>query len=178
MADGGYGLDPERLWITVYLDDDEAERIWRDVVGVPAERIQRLGKKDNFWSMGVPGPCGPCSEINYDRGPEFGVEGGPAVNDERYVEIWNLVFMQYERGAGDGKEDFPILGDLPRKNIDTGLGLERLAMILQGVQNMYEIDTSHGRHRQGHRADRRALRRRRTAPTSRCASSPTTCARP
>ncbi|MEU7039664.1 alanine--tRNA ligase [Streptomyces varsoviensis] len=141
VADGGYGLDPERLWITVYLDDDEAERIWREVVGVPAERIQRLGKSENYWSMGVPGPCGPCSEINYDRGPEFGPEGGPAVNDERYVEIWNLVFMQYERGAGDGKEDFPILGDLPSQNIDTGLGLERLAMILQGVRNMYETDT-------------------------------------
>ncbi|MFP3990076.1 alanine--tRNA ligase [Streptomyces sp. E11-3] len=138
---GGYGLDPERLWITVYLDDDEAEQIWREKIGVPAERIQRLGKKDNFWSMGVPGPCGPCSEINYDRGPEFGVEGGPAVNDERYVEIWNLVFMQYERGEGTSKEDFEILGDLPSKNIDTGLGLERLAMILQGVQNMYETDT-------------------------------------
>ncbi|MFI9240016.1 alanine--tRNA ligase [Streptomyces cinnamoneus] len=141
VADGGYGLEPEKLWITVYLDDDEAERIWRDVIGVPAQRIQRLGKKENYWSMGVPGPCGPCSEINYDRGPEFGIEGGPAVNDERYVEIWNLVFMQYERGAGDGKEDFPILGDLPSQNIDTGLGLERLAMILQGVQNMYETDT-------------------------------------
>ncbi|MGW2266713.1 alanine--tRNA ligase [Streptomyces koyangensis] len=139
---GGYGLDPERLWITVYLDDDEAETIWREKIGVPAERIQRLGKKDNFWSMGVPGPCGPCSEINYDRGPEFGVEGGPAVNDERYVEIWNLVFMQYERGAGEDKENFPILGDLPSKNIDTGLGLERLAMILQDVRNLYEIDTS------------------------------------
>ncbi|MFI6286430.1 alanine--tRNA ligase [Streptomyces sp. NPDC051018] len=138
---GGYGLDPERLWITVYKEDDEAEQIWRDVVGVPAERIQRLGMGPNFWSMGVPGPCGPCSEINYDRGPEFGEEGGPAVNDERYVEIWNLVFMQYERGAGEGKEDFPILGDLPSKNIDTGLGLERLAMILQGVHNMYETDT-------------------------------------
>ncbi|MEV8018577.1 alanine--tRNA ligase [Streptomyces sp. NPDC086554] len=142
VADGGYGLDPERLWVTVYLDDDEAETIWREKVGVPAERIQRLGKKDNYWSMGVPGPCGPCSEINYDRGPEFGVEGGPAVNDERYVEIWNLVFMQYERGEGTSKEDFEILGELPSKNIDTGLGLERLAMILQGVQNMYEIDTS------------------------------------
>ncbi|MFI6877799.1 alanine--tRNA ligase [Streptomyces sp. NPDC050400] len=138
---GGYGLEPEKLWITVYLDDDEAERIWHEVVGVPKERIQRLGKKDNFWSMGVPGPCGPCSEINYDRGPEFGEEGGPAVNDERYVEIWNLVFMQYERGAGTGKDDFEILGDLPSQNIDTGLGLERLAMILQGVQNMYETDT-------------------------------------
>ncbi|WP_329180740.1 alanine--tRNA ligase [Streptomyces sp. NBC_01477] len=138
---GGYGLEPEKLWITVYEQDDEAERIWRDVIGVPAERIQRLGMGPNYWSMGVPGPCGPCSEINYDRGPEFGAEGGPAVNDERYVEIWNLVFMQYERGAGEGKEDFPILGDLPAKNIDTGLGLERLAMILQGVQNMYETDT-------------------------------------
>jgi alanyl-tRNA synthetase len=141
VADGGYGLEPEKLWITVYLDDDEAERIWHEVVGVPKERIQRLGKKDNFWSMGVPGPCGPCSEINYDRGPEFGAEGGPAVNDERYVEIWNLVFMQYERGPGIGKDDFEILGDLPSQNIDTGLGLERLAMILQGVQNMYETDT-------------------------------------
>jgi len=138
---GGYGLEPDKLWITVYEQDDEAERIWRDVVGVPAERVQRLGMDTNYWSMGVPGPCGPCSEINYDRGPEFGVEGGPAVNDERYVEIWNLVFMQYERGAGEGKGGFPILGELPAKNIDTGLGLERLAMILQGVQNMYETDT-------------------------------------
>jgi alanyl-tRNA synthetase len=138
---GGYGLEPEKLWITVYEQDDEAEAIWRDVIGVPAERIQRLGKGPNFWSMGVPGPCGPCSEINYDRGPEFGAEGGPAVNDERYVEIWNLVFMQYVRGPGEGKEDFRILGDLPARNIDTGLGLERLAMILQGVQNMYETDT-------------------------------------
>ena len=138
---GGYGLEPDRLWITVYEQDDEAEAIWRDVIGVPAERIQRLGMGPNFWSMGVPGPCGPCSEINYDRGPGFGAEGGPAVNDERYVEIWNLVFMQYERGPGQGKDDFPILGDLPAKNIDTGLGLERLAMILQGVRNMYETDT-------------------------------------
>ncbi|WP_037914528.1 alanine--tRNA ligase [Actinacidiphila yeochonensis] len=141
QEEGGYGLDPERLWITVYEKDDEAERIWRDVVGVPAERIQRLGMDSNYWSMGVPGPCGPCSEINYDRGPEFGVEGGPAVNDERYVEIWNLVFMQYERGPGIGKGNFEILGDLPARNIDTGLGLERLAMILQGVRNMYETDT-------------------------------------
>ncbi|RAJ60586.1 alanyl-tRNA synthetase [Streptomyces sp. Amel2xB2] len=138
---GGYGLDPELLWITVYEEDDEAERIWRDVVGVPAERIQRLGKDENYWDMGVPGPCGPCSEISYDRGPEYGPEGGPAVNGERYVELWNLVFMQYERGPGEGK-DYPIIGDLPSKNIDTGLGFERLAMILQGVRNMYEIDTS------------------------------------
>ncbi|MDI2132090.1 alanine--tRNA ligase [Yinghuangia seranimata] len=142
IADGGYGLEPEKLWITVYLDDDEAETIWREKVGVPAERIQRLGKKDNFWSMGVPGPCGPCSEINYDRGPAYGEEGGPAVNGERYLEIWNLVFMQFVRGAGIGKDDFEILGDLPAKSVDTGLGLERLATILQGVDNLYEIDTS------------------------------------
>ncbi|HEX4790870.1 MAG TPA: alanine--tRNA ligase, partial [Actinospica sp.] len=142
VAEGGYGLDPEKLWITVYLDDDEAYDIWNQKIGVPAERIQRLGMKDNFWSMGVPGPCGPSSEINYDRGPAYGEEGGPAVNGERYIEIWNLVFMQYERGAGTSKEDFPILGDLPAKNIDTGLGLERLATILQGVDNLYEIDTS------------------------------------
>ncbi|GAA1894880.1 alanine--tRNA ligase [Streptomyces sodiiphilus] len=141
QEEGGYGLDGERLWITVYEEDDEAERIWREVIGVPAERIQRLGMGPNFWSMGVPGPCGPCSEINYDRGPEFGPEGGPAVNDERYVELWNLVFMQYERGPGSGKTGFPILGELPSQNIDTGLGLERLAMVLQGVRNMYETDT-------------------------------------
>ena len=139
---GGFGLDPERLWVTVYLEDEEAERIWRDVIGVPEERIQHLGMEENYWSMGVPGPCGPCSEINYDRGPEFGEAGGPAVNDERYIELWNLVFMQYERGEGSGKTDFEILGDLPKQNIDTGLGLERLAMVLQDVPNMYEIDTT------------------------------------
>ncbi len=142
VADGGYGLPPEKLWITVYKDDDEAYGIWHDKIGVPAERIQRLGMDSNFWSMGVPGPCGPCSEINYDRGPEYGEEGGPAVNGERYLELWNLVFMQYERGPGAGKADFPILGELPAKNIDTGLGLERLATVLQGVDNLYEIDTS------------------------------------
>jgi alanyl-tRNA synthetase len=142
VSDGGYGLDADRLWITVYRDDDEAYGIWRDGIGVPAQRIQRLGKGPNFWSMGVPGPCGPCSEINYDRGPAYGPEGGPEVNGERYLELWNLVFMQYERGEGGGKEDFPVLGDLPSKNIDTGLGLERLATVLQGVDNLYEIDTS------------------------------------
>jgi alanyl-tRNA synthetase len=142
VAEGGYGLDPEKLWITVYETDDEAYEIWNTKIGVPAERIQRLGMGPNFWSMGVPGPCGPCSEINYDRGPAYGEEGGPAVNGERYLEIWNLVFMQYERGEGTGKESFEILGELPSKNIDTGLGLERLATILQGVDNLYEIDTS------------------------------------
>ena len=142
VSDGGFGLEPEKLWITVFQDDDEAEEIWRKVIGVPKSKIQRLGMAENFWSMGVPGPCGPCSEINYDRGPAYGEEGGPAVNGERYLEIWNLVFMQYQRGAGTGKDDFPILGELPAKNIDTGLGLERLATILQGVDNLYEIDTS------------------------------------
>ncbi len=142
VADGGYGFPEDKLWITVYLDDDEAEEIWRRDVGVPAERIQRLGKVENFWSMGVPGPCGPCSEINYDRGPDFGEAGGPAVNGERYLEIWNLVFMQFQRGEGGGKDDFPIEGDLPAKSIDTGMGLERMAAVLQGVDNIYEIDTS------------------------------------
>ncbi|WP_322780544.1 alanine--tRNA ligase [Frankia sp. Cas4] len=142
VAAGGYGLDDSRLWVTVYLDDDETAEIWRSTVGVPAERIQRLGMEDNFWSMGVPGPCGPCSEINYDRGPAFGIDGGPAVNGERYLELWNLVFMQSIRGEGSSKKDYPILGDLPSKNIDTGLGLERLAAVLQGVDNLYEIDTS------------------------------------
>ncbi|MFI7219986.1 alanine--tRNA ligase [Micromonospora maritima] len=136
---GGFGLDPERIWATVYLDDDEAYDIWR-ATGVPAERIVRRGKADNFWSMGIPGPCGPCSELYYDRGPEYGREGGPEVDEDRYLEFWNLVFMQFERGPGTGKEDFPILGDLPAKNIDTGMGLERMASLLQGVDNLYEID--------------------------------------
>uniref|UniRef100_UPI0003622147 alanine--tRNA ligase n=1 Tax=Nocardiopsis lucentensis TaxID=53441 RepID=UPI0003622147 len=140
VEDGGFGIDPEKLWVTVYLDDDEAAEIWRDKVGVRPERIQRLGMEENYWSMGVPGPCGPCSEIFYDRGPEYGAEGGPAVDDNRYIEIWNLVFMQYERGEGGDKGDFPILGELPKKNIDTGLGLERLAAVLQGVDNIYETD--------------------------------------
>ena len=139
LDQGGFGIDPEKLWVTVYLDDDEAARIWREEVGVRPERIQRMGKEENYWDMGVPGPCGPCSEIFYDRGPEYGVEGGPAADENRYIEIWNLVFMQYERGEGSGK-DYPILGELPKKNIDTGMGLERLAMVLQGVDNIYETD--------------------------------------
>ncbi len=142
VSEGGYGLPGERLWVTVYHDDDEAAGIWHDTVGIPQERIQRRGMADNYWSMGVPGPCGPCSEIYYDRGPEFGREGGPVADEDRYLEVWNLVFMQSARGEGGGKEDFPILGDLPAKNIDTGLGLERLAALLQGVDNIYEIDTS------------------------------------
>ncbi|MFL6077962.1 MAG: alanine--tRNA ligase [Mycobacteriales bacterium] len=141
VADGGFGLPESRLWVTVYLDDDEAEAIWRRL-GVPADRIQRLGMEENYWSMGVPGPCGPASEICYDRGPDFGPEGGPAVDGERYVELWNLVFMRYFRGEGGEKTDYPILGELPRRNIDTGLGMERLAAILQDVPNLFEIDTT------------------------------------
>ncbi|HEU4397120.1 MAG TPA: alanine--tRNA ligase [Actinomycetota bacterium] len=129
-----FGLDPELLWITVYLDDDEAVEIWRRT-GVPAERIQRLGKEDNFWDMGVAGPCGPDSELFYDRGPSFGPEGGPASGSDRYQEIWNLVFMQNIQD-----ENFNIIGDLPRKNIDTGMGLERIAMLLQGGDSIYETD--------------------------------------
>jgi alanyl-tRNA synthetase len=137
---GGFGLDPEKLWATAYLDDDEAIELWQRIAGLPPERIVRRGKKDNFWSMGIPGPCGPCSEIYIDRGPEYGKEGGPDADEDRYLEIWNLVFMQYERGRGTDKEDYPILRDLPAKNIDTGMGLERVASVLQGVDNLYEID--------------------------------------
>ena len=140
IEDGGYGLDPERLWATVYLDDDEAAEIWEKKIGLPAERIQRLGMEDNYWHMGVPGPCGPCSEIYYDRGPEHGKEGGPAVDDTRYLEIWNLVFMEKERGQSTGPDSFEIIGDLPKKNIDTGMGVERVAALLQGVDNVYETD--------------------------------------
>jgi alanyl-tRNA synthetase len=130
------GLDPDRLWITCHHDDDEAADIWRQAVGVPAERIQRMGE-DNFWEMakGGAGPCGPSSEIYFDKGPEHGEEGGPAGGGpERYVEIWNLVFMQYSRGP-DG-----TLADLPRKNIDTGAGLERILPILQGTESVFETD--------------------------------------
>ncbi|WP_314390119.1 alanine--tRNA ligase [Rothia mucilaginosa] len=137
---GGFGLDPERLWVTIYEGDEEAYEIWTKTVGFPAERIQRMGMKENYWSTGQPGPAGPDSEIFYDRGPAYGKEGGPAADDDRYIEIWNLVFMQYQRGEGIGKDDFEILGDLPKKNIDTGLGVERLAMLLQGVENFYETD--------------------------------------
>ena len=142
VSDGGYGLAENKLWATVYEDDDESVDLWHRVVGVPLDRIQRRGMLDNYWSMGVPGPCGPCSEIYYDRGPEFGREGGPVVDEDRYIEVWNLVFMQFVRGEGPGKEGYPILGELPAKNIDTGMGLERMAAVLQGVDNIYEIDTT------------------------------------
>ncbi|GAA2718786.1 MULTISPECIES: alanine--tRNA ligase [Streptomyces] len=140
VADGGYGLDTERIWVTVHHSDDEAAAIWRRVAGLPEERIVRRGDEDNFWSMGVPGPCGPCSELYYDRGPAYGRAGGPAVDEDRYMEFWNLVFMQYERGEGPGKTGYPILGELPRRNIDTGMGLERMATLLQDAGSFYEID--------------------------------------
>jgi alanyl-tRNA synthetase len=142
LSEGGYGFPESKLWVTVFHNDDEAADIWHKVVGVPKERIQRRGMADNFWSMGVAGPCGPCSEIYYDRGPAYGVEGGPVADENRYLEVWNLVFMQNIRANGGTKDDYPIIGELPAKNIDTGLGLERMAALLQGVENIYEIDTT------------------------------------
>ncbi len=139
-ADGGFGFAEKDLWVTVYEDDDEAEALWRKVAGLPADRIQRLGKADNYWHTGQPGPGGPCSEIYFDRGPAYGRDGGPAVDDTRFTEIWNLVFMQDLITDVRSKVDFDIVGDLPKKNIDTGLGVERVAFIKQGVENMYEID--------------------------------------
>ena len=142
VGSGGYGFSEDKLWVTVYQDDDEAANIWEKQIGVPKNRIQRRGMADNFWSMGVPGPCGPCSEIYFDRGSDYGKEGGPIADEDRYLEIWNLVFMQNIRGEGGDKNSFPIIGELPAKNIDTGLGLERTAALLQGVENIYEIDTT------------------------------------
>jgi alanyl-tRNA synthetase len=138
--EGGYGLDPDRIWATVYEDDDEAAQLWEKYTGVPPERIVRRGKADNYWHMGVAGPGGPCSEIFYDRGPEYGRDGGPEVDEDRFMEIWNLVFMQYDLSEVRTKVDFDVSGPLPKQNIDTGMGLERIASILQGVDNMYEID--------------------------------------
>ena len=142
VADGGYGFAENKLWVTVFENDDEAAQIWEKQIGIPKNRIQRRGMADNFWSMGIPGPCGPCSEIYFDRGKEYGKEGGPVADEDRYLEIWNLVFMQNIRGEGGDKNSFPIIGELPAKNIDTGLGLERTAALLQGVENIYEIDTT------------------------------------
>jgi alanyl-tRNA synthetase len=139
-SDGGLGFSPNDLWVTVYEEDDEAIAFWKQHSSLPEERIQRLGKDTNYWSTGQPGPAGPCSEIFFDRGPEYGIDGGPATDDDRYVEIWNLVFMQYQIADVRSKYDFEITGELPNKNIDTGMGLERVAFIKQGVDNMYEID--------------------------------------
>ncbi len=139
-AEGGLGFDPKDLWVTVYEEDDEAHDLWLRLTDLPEERIQRLGKDTNYWSTGLPGPAGPCSEIFFDRGPAYGIDGGPATDDDRYVEIWNLVFMQYEITNVQSKYVFDIVGELPHKNIDTGMGLERVAFIKQGVDNMYETD--------------------------------------
>lgn len=138
--EGRYGFDPEKVWVTVYEDDDEARQLWREIAGLPDERIQSRGRKDNYWSTGQPGPAGPCSEIYIDRGPEYGIEGGPVADEDRYLEIWNLVFMQYAIEDVRSKEEFRIAGELARKNIDTGMGLERVAYLLQGKDNLYEID--------------------------------------
>jgi len=129
----GFGLDPADLWVTVHVSDDEAEALWHEVPGLLAGRLQRLDE-DNFWKMGETGPCGPCSEIFFDRGPRYGPAGGPAQGGERYVEIWNLVFMQYERAA-DGS-----LTELPQRNIDTGAGLDRILTQLQGVESVFDTD--------------------------------------
>jgi len=138
--EGGFGLDPERIWATVYNDDSEAAGLWRKLTGLPGERIQERDGKDNYWDMGVPGPGGPCSEIYYDRGPAYGREGGPVADEDRYIEIWNLVFMQDVRGDLSPKLGHKPIGVLPKKNIDTGMGVERVATILQGVENVYETD--------------------------------------
>ena len=139
-SDGGLGFDEKDLWVTVYEDDDEAIDLWKKIAGIPEDRIQRFGKTDNFWSTGQAGPAGPCSEIYFDRGPQYGPDGGPAVDDTRYLEIWTLVFMQYLISDVKSKTEFTIDGELPSKNIDTGMGMERVAFIKQGVDNMYEID--------------------------------------
>ncbi len=141
-ADGGFGFPENKLWATVLHGDDEAFAIWRDQIGLPEDRIQARGLADNYWSMGVPGPGGPCSEIYYDRGPEYGRDGGPEVDEDRFLEVWNLVFMQDQLSKFRSKDDFDIEGPLPSKNVDTGMGLERMASILQGVDNLYEIDTT------------------------------------
>jgi alanyl-tRNA synthetase len=140
IDDDCLGFDPNKVWVTVLHSDDEAAALWASIAGLPPERIQRRGVKDNYWHMGVPGPGGPCSEIYVDRGPAYGPEGGPIVDEDRFLEIWNLVFMQEELSQVRAKDDFDVAGDLPRKNIDTGMGLERVAYLLQGVDNLYEID--------------------------------------
>src|SRR6476619_5539831 len=147
-ADGGWGLEESKLWPSVYEEDPEAVALWKKTTGLPDERILRLGKKENYWSMGVPGPSGPCSEILYDRGDAYGpafdhTSRGPDMPvelEDRLLEIWNLVFMQDELSAVRSKADFDIRGSLPKKNIDTGMGLERVAFLMQGRENMYEID--------------------------------------
>ena len=140
VDDGGFGFDPDTIWVTVLHSDDEARSLWKEIAGLPDERIQSRGLLDNYWHMGVAGPGGPASEIYVDRGPEFGPDGGPVVDEDRFLEIWNLVFMQEEITNVRAKDQFDVLGDLPNKNIDTGMGLERVAYLLQGKGNLYEID--------------------------------------
>ena len=137
---GGYGFDPDKVWVTVLHSDDEAAALWANIAGLEPERIQRRGLLDNYWHMGIPGPGGPCSEIYIDRGSEYGPDGGPVVDEDRFLEIWNLVFMQEELSLVRAKDDFDVVRPLPKKNIDTGMGLERVAYLLQGVDNLYEID--------------------------------------
>lgn len=143
QSEGCLGLDKDKIWVTVWEDDEEAYSRWLEV-GLPEAHLQKRDKKENFWSTGGPGPAGPCSEIFFDRGPDFGEEGGPIHDDEvgteRYLEIWNLVFMQWQIDSVKTKYDFNVVGDLKQKNIDTGMGLERVAFLLQGKQNIYEID--------------------------------------
>ncbi len=139
VADGGWGFEESRLYPSILDGDNEALDLWKRITGLPDDRIVRLGPKENYWSMGVPGPGGPCSEILYDRGPQYGPDGDFTAED-RYLEFWNLVFMQDELSAVRAKDDFDIIGSLPNKNIDTGMGLERVAFMTQGVENMYEID--------------------------------------
>ena len=182
VEDGGYGLEKDRLYPSVLVGDEEAIGFWMEVTGLPRERIVQLGPKENYWSMGVPGPGGPCSEILYDRGPDFGPDFdvttlGPDMPfelEDRLLEIWNLVFMQDELSAVRSKSDFDIAGSLPKKNIDTGMGLDRVALLLQGKQNMYEIDVVYPVIQQGRGAHRQDVRRTTTTTTSGSASSPTT----
>ena len=163
----GLGLDPEQLWVTVHVSDDEAEAIWREIPGLLPGRLQRLDE-DNFWKMGETGPCGPCSEIFFDRGAQYGPGGGPAEGGERYVELWNLVFMQYDRHA-DGS-----LRELPQKNIDTGAGLDRILTQIQGVESVFDTDLVAPILEAASAATGPGLRRAARRPTSACASSPTT----
>ncbi|HZA04344.1 MAG TPA: alanine--tRNA ligase [Propionibacteriaceae bacterium] len=137
---GGYGFNPDKIWVTVLHSDDEAAALWANIAGLEPERIQRRGLLDNYWHMGIPGPGGPCSEIYVDRGSQYGPDGGPVVDEDRFLEIWNLVFMQEELATVRAKDDFDVASPLPRKNIDTGMGLERVAFLLQDVDNLYEID--------------------------------------
>src|SRR3954470_1348444 len=137
LITGDFGLSAERLTVTVYHNDDEAWELWKKIAGLPDERIIRIATKDNFWAMGDSGPCGPCSEIFFDHGDKVagGPPGSPDQDGDRFVEIWNLVFMQYEQ------EDNEIVRELPNKSIDTGMGLERISTVLQGVHNVFDIDT-------------------------------------